>query len=1231
VDSEGNVYIADGTADGNIRIRRVAAADGTITTVAGNGSQGYSGDGGAGKSAQFRTLGGLATDALGNLYIADNFNNRIRMVSAATGVVTTVAGNGVAGLSGDGGLARNAELNNPLSVAVDSAGNLFIADSGNFRVRRVNAANGTITTVGNGGLVYQDNQHGFPCSLAFDAAGDLYIADFGAPRLRRVPANATGDAAPFTPVVQSFASGSGFKINVTYDPSVSSTAQAAFNTVVNTYQNIFTTNITVNLYVTFGNTGLGQSVTQQQYFSYSTWRAAMIANANANPGNAYAVAAAASLPSSDPIGNNTVVLNTANARALGLNASVSVDSTITFSNAAAFEYTGVATPNTSDFMDTAAHELDEALGIGSALTGLSDNAAVPGGDYAAEDYFRFSASGTRAITTNPNATVYFSYNGGSANVAQFNQSYSAQGDTDLDRNDWIYGNFGCPSATTYVQDAIACEGQAVAIGSGPEIIVLSALGYDSSLSQTITFPAISNVTFGVAPFTISATASSGLAVSFTSTKPAVCTVSGSTVTVVAVGTCSITANQAGNATYSAAPAVSRSFTISQGAQTISFGALPNVTFGVAPFTISATATSGLAMSFASTTTTVCTVSGSTVAIVGSGACSITASQPGNANYLAAAPVVRSFTVNPGVAAASVSPASGSATTQTFTFTFSDSAGYSNLSVVDVLINNYLDGQQACYLALSPASASSGYLYLVDDAGDGLYVSGSPLLLPSGTNLHNNQCTINGTGSSVSGSGNTLTLTLAITFALNFDSMAGTGWTCSNSAPTCTRSDSLAPGSSYPPITVTLDVQPTAPAPLLTSNVAIVSGGGSETAEGNDPVNIVPVSAGCSYSINPSIFSPTGNASASSVAVTTSSGCAWIAVSNTPWLTITSGASGSGSGSVNFTAGANPVSQPRTGTLTIAGQTFTVNQAAPTLAPASVSPAAGSALSQTFTFTFTDQAGFSDLSVLDVLINDYLDGIGACYFALAPASAASGYLYLVDDAGDGGYVSGTPMFLPSSGSLTNSQCTLNGAGSSISASGNTLTLTLSITIKAVFAGNRIFYIAARSNTQNSDWQALGTWNVPGGAPAGPAVSGVSPAQSTTNVNYFAFTFTDSNGYADLGVVDVLINSFLDGINACYFAYVPTGATTGYMYLVDDAGDGRYVAGSPAPVPGNTALLNSQCTVYNVSSTATRNTLTLTVEISFNTFNFAGNQVFYVAARNNSTGNSGWQAVGSVTVP
>ena len=163
-------------------------------------------------------------------------------------------------------------------------------------------------------------------------------------------------------------------------------------------------------------------------------------------------------------------------------------------------------------------------------------------------------------------------------------------------------------------------------------------------SQTITFGVLSGQIFGAAPFTVSATASSGLAVTFASLTSAVCTVSGSTVTLVGAGTCTIQASQAGNATYAAAPSVSQSLTVAKAAQTISFGALANKILGAAPFTVGATASSGLAVSFASLTTPVCTVSGSTVTLVSAGTCTIQASQVGNGNYLAAANVSQGFTV-----------------------------------------------------------------------------------------------------------------------------------------------------------------------------------------------------------------------------------------------------------------------------------------------------------------------------------------------------------------------------------------------------------------------------------------------------------------------------------------------------------------------------------------------------------------------------------------------------------
>ena len=182
-------------------------------------------------------------------------------------------------------------------------------------------------------------------------------------------------------------------------------------------------------------------------------------------------------------------------------------------------------------------------------------------------------------------------------------------------------------------------------------------------SQTITFNALANQTLDNPPVTISAEASSGLAVGFSSLTSAVCAVSGNTVTLVAAGTCTIRASQAGNANYSAAPNVSRSFTVTSvlQSQTITFGALSNQTFGAAPFTVSATASSGLLVNFASLTTLVCTISGSTVTLVSSGTCTIQASQTGNASYAAAPNVNRSFSVTQAAQTLSFAPAVNYAT------------------------------------------------------------------------------------------------------------------------------------------------------------------------------------------------------------------------------------------------------------------------------------------------------------------------------------------------------------------------------------------------------------------------------------------------------------------------------------------------------------------------------------------------------------------------------------------
>jgi trimeric autotransporter adhesin len=179
-DDAGNLYIAD-SADH--RVRKISA-DGVITTVAGNGiCCGFSGDGGLATRAQLDWPRDVAMDGAGNLYIADTVNNRVRMVSPA-GIITTVAGNGDAGYSGDGGPAINASLNLPSGVALDGAGNLYIGDTNNFRVRKVSTGGIISTVAGNGDRGYSGDggsagsaQLATPLGLKLDSAGNLYIAD----------------------------------------------------------------------------------------------------------------------------------------------------------------------------------------------------------------------------------------------------------------------------------------------------------------------------------------------------------------------------------------------------------------------------------------------------------------------------------------------------------------------------------------------------------------------------------------------------------------------------------------------------------------------------------------------------------------------------------------------------------------------------------------------------------------------------------------------------------------------------------------------------------------------------------------------------------------------------------------------------------------------------------------------------------------------------------------------
>ncbi len=232
VDALGNVYIVDNY---NCRIRKVNPA-GIISTIAGNGTATFGGDGGPATAAFLNWPDAIACDFTGNVFIADAGNNRIRKVNA-TGIISTVAGNGIAGFSGDGSVATSAEINTPLGVAFDRIGNLYIADNNNHRVRKVNTVGIISTVAGSGSGTYSGD--GGPATAAgivslggldIDAFGDIYIADYVGNNVRKV--NTLGNISTFAGTGTSGFSGDG---GLATNAKFATAADIAFDAIGNVY------------------------------------------------------------------------------------------------------------------------------------------------------------------------------------------------------------------------------------------------------------------------------------------------------------------------------------------------------------------------------------------------------------------------------------------------------------------------------------------------------------------------------------------------------------------------------------------------------------------------------------------------------------------------------------------------------------------------------------------------------------------------------------------------------------------------------------------------------------------------------------------------------------------------------------------------------------------------------------------------------------------------------------
>src|SRR5260370_933504 len=252
--------------------------------------------------------------------------------------------------------------------------------------------------------------------------------------------------------------------------------------------------------------------------------------------------------------------------------------------------------------------------------------------------------------------------------------------------------------------------------------------------------------------------------------------------------------------------------------------------------------------------------------------------------------------------------------------------------------------------------------------------------------------------------------------------------------------------------------------------------------------------------------------------------------------------------------------------------------------ASVSPSSGSGTTQTFSFVYSDSSGYADIHYVEILFQTQISGQSACYLQYVPSNNT---ISLVTDSGTG-YAGAAQVGV--AGTISNSQCTLDAGASTVSLSGNNVTLNLALTFKPAFSGAKNAYMNAYNNANAlSGWQAKGTWTVAGT----PTNTSVTPASGSGMTQTFSFVYSDSSGYADIHYVEILFQTQISGQSACYLQYVPSNST---ISLVSDSGTG-YAGAGQVGIAGT--LSNSQCTVDTGASlvVTSGNNLTVTVAITF----------------------------------
>jgi len=437
----------------------------------------------------------------------------------------------------------------------------------------------------------------------------------------------------------------------------------------------------------------------------------------------------------------------------------------------------------------------------------------------------------------------------------------------------------------------------------------------------------------------------------------------------------------------------------------------------------------------------------------------------------------------------------------------------------------------------------------------------------------------------------VTLTETIPSGETLVSMSGSGWTCTVSPSTCTRSDVLAAGMSYGAITVMVDVASNATSPQV--NTATVSGGGASSATATDATTIV---------VEVSVPNVVGDTQAAAATAITGAGLVVGTITMAYSSTVASG---------------DVISEsPVAGTLVAAESAVNlVVSEGPGGTPyvVSVTPNPATGLSNAFALVFADTAGHASLKYVGAIFNPGVLTSNSCYVLYYPST---NLLYLYTTAG-----TGTTKITPGSGTLSNSQCTITGSGTSVVKSGDKLTLNLDVTASSTYTGKQsIFMYAEDDSLANTGWVNKGTWT-----PAtnqAPTVVSVTPNPATGLSNTFALKYSDPNGASDLDVVEVDFGSALSTSNSCFVLYYPA---TNLLYLENNAGNG-----TTKITPGSGTLSNSQCSIKGSGTTVVRSGDTLTLNLAVTaTSTYTGAKSVFMSGTDNSAAKTGWLKKGTWT--